>query len=329
MSSFVSKNERFKWSPLKNLVFWGYSIDVYQGIVKIPGDRIQKVLKTIEDIEFYTLKYRKVHDGLVVTLVRQIVSKAHVIDNVEYIMSKHLSIDILEKMSWNSCIVLSKASLIQINFWKENLRRVNVKIIYFRFFLCQFVVYSDASNTGYGCYIVETPFNIAHGIWSESESTKSPTLKELNAVKHILLSMVDIIIDKRIKWFIVNQNVVSFVVKGDMKPELQDITLCIFENCLTHNLSIDAEWIRRTFNVKADFINCSIDYLHGGVGEHFLTYLDSMWRPYEIDWLSNYDNHKLTVFYSHYWTMNLIGIDSFTMNWNGVNGWFVSPVCLI
>ncbi|CAG2220339.1 unnamed protein product [Mytilus edulis] len=142
MSGFVPKNEKSKWSPLKNLVFLGYSIDTYQSIVKIPDDRIQKVLKTIEDIEYYTLKYRKVHARLVASLVGQIVSMSYVIGNVAYIMSKHLSIDILEKTSWNSCIVLSKASLIQINFWKENLGRVNVKS-FTSDFSCQSVVYSD------------------------------------------------------------------------------------------------------------------------------------------------------------------------------------------
>ncbi|CAG2202950.1 unnamed protein product [Mytilus edulis] len=322
MSGFVPKNEKSKWSPLKNLVFLGYSIDTYQSIVKIPDDRIQKVLKTIEDIEYYTLKYRKVHARLVASLVGQIVSMSYVIGNVAYIMSKHLSIDILEKTSWNSCIVLSKASLIQINFWKENLGRVNVKS-FTSDFSCQSVVYSDASNTGYGGYIVETPFNIAHGMWSECESTKSSTWKELNAVKHILLSMVDILKDKRIKWFSDNQNVVSIVAKGSMKPELQDIALCIFENCLTHNISIDAEWVPRTFNEKADFISRIIDYDDWGVGEQLFTYLDSLWGPHEIDWFANDDNHKLTVFYSRYWTMNSIGLDAFTVNWNGVNGWFV------
>ncbi|VDI73077.1 Hypothetical predicted protein [Mytilus galloprovincialis] len=165
-------------------------------------------------------------------------------------MSKHLSIDILDKTSWNSCIVLSKASLIQINFWKENLGRVNVKS-FTSDFSCQSVVYSEASNTGYGGYIVEKPFNIAH------------------------------------------------------------------------------EWVPRTFNEKADFISRIIDYDDWDVGEQLFTYFDSLWGPHEIDWFANDDNHKLTVFYSRYWTVNSIGIDAFTVNWNGVNGWFVPPVCLV
>ncbi|CAG2245751.1 unnamed protein product [Mytilus edulis] len=225
---------------------------------------------------------------------------SYVIGNVAYIMSKHLSIDILDKTSWNSCIVLSKASLIQINFWKENLGRVNVKS-FTSDFSCQSVVYSDASNTGYGGYIVEKTFNIAH----------------------------DILKDKRITWFSDNQDVVSIVATGSMKPELQDIVLCIFENCLTHNIFLDAEWVPRTFNEKADFISRIIDYDDWGVGEQLFTYFDSLWGPHEIDWFANDDNHKLTVCYSRYWTVNSIGNDAFTVNWNGVNGWFVPPVCLV
>jgi hypothetical protein len=29
--------------------------------------------------------------------------------------------------------------------------------------------FSDASGTGYGCYIVEIPIDIAHGMWLNSE----------------------------------------------------------------------------------------------------------------------------------------------------------------
>ena len=61
----------------------------------------------------------------------------------------------------------------------------------------------------------------------------SSTWKELIAVKHILLSMVNMLKDKRIPWFTDNQNVVNIVAKGSMKLQLQDIALCIFKNCAT------------------------------------------------------------------------------------------------
>jgi hypothetical protein len=61
---------------------------------------------------------------------------------------------------------------------------------------------------------------------------------------HLLLSMINILKDKRIKWFTDNQNVVSIVAKGiSMKLELQNIALCIFKDCVQHNISIDVEWV--------------------------------------------------------------------------------------
>jgi len=97
-------------------------------------------------------------------------------------------------------------------------------------------------------------------MWSECESSNSSTWKELTAVKHILLSMVNILKDIRIKWFTDNQNVVGIVAKGSMKLELQDIALCIFDNCVQYNISIDVEWVARTNNDKADYISRIIDY---------------------------------------------------------------------
>ena len=128
-------------------------------------------------------------------------------------------------------------------------------------------------------------------MWSENESSKSYTWKELTAVKHIILSMVNILKDKRIKWFTDNQNVVSIVAKGSMKLEIDDITLCIFKNCVQHNAFIDVEWVPRTTNDESDYISRIIDSVDWGVFANYL-YLESLWGPNEIDWFANDDNHK-------------------------------------
>jgi hypothetical protein len=46
---------------------------------------------------------------------------------------------------------------------------------------CQQIDFSDASGTGYGGYIVETPIDIAHGMWLDSEKGNSSTWKELTS----------------------------------------------------------------------------------------------------------------------------------------------------
>ena len=52
MSGFVPEYEKSKWPPIKHLVFLGCSIDTDRSVIKIPNDRLQTVLKTIDDIEF-------------------------------------------------------------------------------------------------------------------------------------------------------------------------------------------------------------------------------------------------------------------------------------
>ena len=61
MSGFVPINERSRWSPIKHVVFVGYSIDTDKSFINILNDRLQKVFKTIDDIEFYITKYGGVH----------------------------------------------------------------------------------------------------------------------------------------------------------------------------------------------------------------------------------------------------------------------------
>ena len=66
---------------------------------------------------------------------------------------------------------------------------------------CQSIVYSDASDIGFGGYIVEAPINIVHGMWFDVERGNSSTWKELTAVKKVLLSLIHFLEGKMIKWF--------------------------------------------------------------------------------------------------------------------------------
>ncbi|CAC5381052.1 unnamed protein product [Mytilus coruscus] len=68
----------------------------------------------------------------------------------------------------------------------------------------------------------------------------------------------DFMRDKRIKWFTDNQNVVSIIVhilKGSMKPYLQDIAYDICVTCLKHNVFFKVEWIPRAQNEIEDYIS--------------------------------------------------------------------------
>lgn len=85
--------------------------------------------------------------------------------------------------------------------------------------------------------------------------------------------------DKRIKWFTDNQNVVSIIVhilKGSMKPYLQDIAYAICVTCLKHNVFFKVEWIPRAQNEIADYISRIINTDDCRNAVHIFEYLDSL-----------------------------------------------------
>jgi hypothetical protein len=328
LSGFVPKNEKSIWQPIRQIIFLGYVIDTDLEILSIPEKRLSKLSATIDDIGLLITQNYRIHVKKIASLVGQIISMSYVIGNVAHIMTKYLSIDILSADTWSSFITLSDDSIEQISFWKNNLSDINVRM-FTTDVSCNTIVYSDASSTGYGGYIVENPDSIAHGMWSDSEKLLSSTWKELTAVKKVLFSLSDYVNGKRIKWFTDNQNVVNIISKGSMKCHLQDIALDIYKQCLNYNLSLDVEWIPRTKNERADFISRIVDFDYWGISEDLFLYVDSLWGPHEIDWFANDDNHKLPVFYSRYWNVKSIGIDAFTVDWGGINGLLVPPVCLL
>lgn len=327
-SGFVPKVEKSMWYPVRTLSYLGYYIDTVNALLCIPSDRLDKLFNTIVLIEQTLNDLHRVKVRTVASLVGQIISMSYVIGNIAYIMTKYISIDINQASSWNCCIELSSESIGQIKFWRDNIKSVNFKN-FATDLSCQSIVYSDASNSGYGGYIVENPLSIAHGMWTDSDATQSSTWKELTAVKKVLISLVDFLKDKRVKWFTDNQNVVSIVQKGSTKIHLQDIAIEIYTVCLKNNLSLDVEWIPRAKNDIADYISRIVDYDDWSVSDTVFQYLDSIWGPHEIDWFANDYNHKLPIFYSKYWNVDSMGIDAFTIDWKGVNGWFVPPVCIL
>ncbi|CAG2240187.1 unnamed protein product [Mytilus edulis] len=253
-SGFVPKAEKSMWTPTKNLTFLGTHIDTDKGIFTIPDNRIDKIMSTISDIDMCLTKSGKVFVRKVASLVGQIISTSPVIGNIVYLMTKHLSIDINSVHSWNSYIHLSVDSIDQINFWRFNLHEANVKP--FKTDVSwQTIVYSDASNTGYGCYIVENPYNIANGTWLEIEISTSSTWKELTAVKTVFLSLINFLNGKNVKWFIDNQNFVSIVSKGSTKSVLQKLALDIFSTCIKHNVNIDMAFAGELQNLPVSLLS--------------------------------------------------------------------------
>ena len=141
------------------------------------------------------------------------------------------------------------------------------------------MAYSDASDSGYGGYVVELGRVIVQGQWSALQAQQSSTWRELKAVDEVLRSLADKLAGHTVKWFTDSQNVVRIIQVGSKKPHLQDGTISIFQNCLSKNIRLELEWIPRTLNEKADYISRLMDWDDWQLSPSIFQQLDVFWVP--------------------------------------------------
>ena len=122
---------------------------------------------------------------------------------------------------------MSLEALDKVQFWLDNISQFNGRNIWPTPSAVR-VVYSDASSTGYGGYVVEHGNKVANGQWSPSEVVQSSTWRELKAVRMVLESFQSKLKNERVRWFTDNQNVVRIVQYGSKEPSLQYYTTQVF-----------------------------------------------------------------------------------------------------
>ena len=106
---------------------------------------------------------------------------------VTRLMTRSLYAVLNSRIAWCQKLVLTPEALVELNFWVHEITNFNGQHIWPQLSAVR-VVYSDASSTGYGGYLVEHGNMVANGHWSESESKQSSTWRELRAVRLVLES---------------------------------------------------------------------------------------------------------------------------------------------
>ena len=191
---------------------------------------------------------------------------------------------------------------------------------------CVGVVYSHASDTGFGGYLVKCGKHEVAGSWDIHQLSFSSTLKELLAVKYVLISLIDKLPGFSVKWFTDNKNVALILSK---KPHLQNEILQIFNICYPRSIGIGTEWIPRRENEQSDYLSKMYDDNDWGISDTLFCYLETNWGPHTIDRFANYLNTKLPRFNSRYWNPGSESIDAFICDWEHENNYLCPPIPLI
>ena len=103
--------------------------------------------------------------------------------------TRYLYASLESRNSWIDRLVLDRRAKEEIEFWLSNIELYNGQSNWEQPAALR-VVYSDASDAGYGGFVVEDGPHVAHGQWLDVEAKQSFTWRELEAVSRVLSAVV-------------------------------------------------------------------------------------------------------------------------------------------
>ena len=157
--------------------------------------------------------------------------------------------------SWDANVTFTPDLTEELKFWLANINQLNGYKIKSMHAISK-VVYTDASNSGYGGYVAQKLGNvIAHGKFNEFEAAQSSTYRELAAVKHVLHSLKQQLKHQIVLWHSDNMNVTQIINSGSSKHHLNQLAMEIYQTCLELDIQIISKWIPREEKALANSIS--------------------------------------------------------------------------
>ena len=323
-AGFVTHPSKSKWEAVQRLSWLGFVIDTELGQIEIPQEKLQCLKGMIQQ----TLQAGKVQARLLASVVGKIISMGLAFGPVSRFMTRSLYAVLESRTAWCERLVLSEVARAELRFWELSMDGCNSQPIW-RSPSAMRVVYSDASDTGYGGYVIEHGPCTAYGQWSEQEAKQSSTWRELMAVYRVLLSVANKLHNTRVRWFTDNQNVARILEVGSRQGHLQEIALKVFSLAVHYHIHLEPEWIPRELNQQADYLSRIIEYDDWQLNPIMFAELDALWGPHTVDRFASFNNCQLPRFNSRSWNPGSEAVDAFTVHWAGENNWWCPPIALI
>ena len=111
---------------------------------------------------------------------------------------------------------------------------------------------------------------------------------------------------------------------GSMNQHLHKLAVDIFYTTKAYNFEIEAEWIPRSLNEKADYLSKIVDCDDWTVKDSYFHVVNSNWGPCSLDCFASYENYSKSGF-----NPDSVDVDSLAFSWLGETCWLVPPVSLV
>ena len=191
----------------------GHILNFKTEIIAITEEKINKLKQSIrfalsvnriKVLELASIAYQIII--IIIIIIIQIIAMSLAIGSWARLMTRSMFFCISQKRNWSSTVVLNQDAQNELNFWLAKVDQYNGRPMVPQS-SCVGVVYSDASDTGFGGYLVKCGKHEVARSWDIHQLSFSSTLKELLAVKYVLISLNDKLSGFFVKWFTDNKNV--------------------------------------------------------------------------------------------------------------------------
>ena len=323
-AGFVVNTSKSRLTPHQVGEWLGFIINLAEGCFSVPNDKLVR----LKSSGLSLMHLSRVHIRAVASVVGRIMSMSLALGPIARLRTRALYADINQCLSWRAYVDLSEDSKSELCFWQGNVAQLNGQPIWFESGATR-VVYSDASDSGYGGYSVEVGPQVAQGLWSGHEAKLSSTWRELKAVYEVLRSLAPALKGHTVKWFTDNQNVTRIVQAGSRRQHLQEGAMAIYEACFCYGIKLEMQWIPRSKNEIADYISRIDDADDWMIDPSMFMYIDMVWGPHTVDCFATAYNSQTVRFHSRFWCPGTQAVDTFTVNWGDEVCWLAPPLFLI
>jgi hypothetical protein len=239
-AGFVAHPIKSVWKPTQRLQWLGFVVDIAKGHIEVPVDRIAAMQVKLQEM----CQCSQISAKRLASVVGSIISMSLAIGPIGRFMTRSMYALLETRLSWWDMLNITPAAQQEIIFWQACVAEYSFQPIWHSPSAMR-VVYSDASDTGYGGYLVEHGPCMAYGQWTEHGAQQSSTWRELAAVQRVLMAVAVKLLNTRVRWFTDNQNVARILMVGSKKPLLHAVALKIFFSVGTIS---EPEWIPRDLN---------------------------------------------------------------------------------
>ena len=195
-AGLVENVEKCLWTPVLHLTWLGFDLDLHKGVIEVPQSKIEAVQSQLRD----AVLAKSLPARSLASITGKLISMSIALGPVTRLMTRGLYMLINTWQSWCQALAISADAKVELQFWIDQLESFNGQEIWHSPSAIR-LVFSDASSTGYGGYMVEYGWHTAHGQWLPQEACQSSTWRELRAVRKVLESLSDKLKNQRVRWF--------------------------------------------------------------------------------------------------------------------------------